>query len=282
MRKSPFIDVQNGLDNPLNHAVSRRDASTLQMVKDAIAHKQTMLAYQGVVVSQEPDRVGFYEGLIRIMDDTGRVIPARDFINQVEKTETGREIDRLALRMGLQTLHENPGLRISVNLSARSIGYRPWMQTLNHWFSKDETIAERLILEITESSAMDQPEVTMEFMDNVSRKGVCFALDDFGAGYTSLSYLKDFYFDILKIDSRFCHGVSEDKDNQALVEIMISIARHFDMLVVGEGVERKEDVETLVSLGVDCLQGYYFDAPTTRPHWAYGEQRRAKRTTTAA
>lgn len=282
MRKSRFSDVPSGMDNPLNHALSKRDADTLQMVRDAIEHKQTLLAYQGVMIAQEPGRVGFYEGLIRVLDDTGRIIPAKDFINQVEKTETGREIDRLALKMGLQSLHENPGIRISVNMSARSIGYRPWMQTLNHWLSKDETLAERLILEITESSAMDQPEVTKDFMDHVSRRGVCFALDDFGAGYTSLSYLKDFYFDILKIDAQFCQGIAEDRDDQALVEVMISIARHFDMLIVAEGVERKEDVEMLVALGADCLQGYYFDAPTTRPHWAFGEQRRAKRTTTAA
>ncbi|MEP6017361.1 MAG: EAL domain-containing protein [Paracoccaceae bacterium] len=282
MRKSRYSDIPNGLDSPLNHAVAKRDADTLQMVRNAIEHKQTLLAYQGIMVAHEPGRVGFYEGLIRILDETGRIIPAKDFINQVEKTKTGREIDRLALRMGLQTLHENPAIRVSVNMSARSIGYRPWMQTLNNWLSKDETLAERLILEITESSAMDQPEITKDFMKHVSSHGVCFALDDFGAGYTSLSYLKDFYFDILKIDSRFCHGIAEDADNQALVQVMISIARHFDMLTVAEGVERKEDVETLVALGADCLQGFYFDAPTTRPHWAFGEQRRSKRKTTAA
>ncbi len=277
MPKKTFADIPANSDNPLNAAVSSRDQSTLAMVEQAVKHQQTLLAFQPVIVAHDR-RIGFYEGLIRVMDETGRVIPAKEFMPVVERAELGREIDNVALNMGLRTLHENPSLRLSINMSARSIGYQRWMNTLNRWTKKDDTIGERLILEITESSAMDQPEITADFMSRLSKRGICFALDDFGAGYTALRYLKDFYFDVLKIDMQFCNGIADDPDLQALTAAMLQIGHHFDMLVVGEGVERAQDVDMLVSMGVDCLQGYYFDAPTIRPNWMFGERRTAQKT----
>ena len=277
MRNSKFADIPPGADSPLNAAVSSRDRSTLDMVAAAVRHSQTLLAFQPIVITHNR-RTGFYEGLIRVMDDTGRIIPAKDFMPVVEKAELGREIDALALNMGLRTLAENPSVRLSINMSARSIGYQAWMQTLNRWIKRDATLGERLILEITESSAMDQPELVIDFMDRLSRKGICFALDDFGAGYTALRYLKDFYFDILKIDMQFCHGIADDPDIRALAQAMVGIGHHFDMLVVGEGLERAQDVEVMAEMGVDCLQGYYFDPPTVRPNWLFGERRTAQTT----
>lgn len=281
MRNSKFANIPPGAESPLDAAVSSRDAGTLDMVAAAVKHNQTLLAFQPIIVTHSR-QVGFYEGLIRIMDDTGRVIPAKDFMPVVEKAELGREIDVLALNMGLRTLAENPSLRLSINMSARSIGYQAWMKTLNRWIRRDRTLGERLILEITESSAMDQPELVIDFMDRLSRQGICFALDDFGSGYTALRYLKDFYFDILKIDMQFCHGIADDPDIRALTAAMVGIGHHFDMVVVAEGLERAQDVAVMEQLGLDCLQGYYFDAPTVRPNWIFGERRVAQTASASA
>lgn len=271
------IEMPIGSDSPLSAAVMNRDRDTLSMVAEAVKHKQTLLAFQPVIVAGQGGRVGFYEGLIRVMDETGRIIPAKDFMPVVERAELGREIDVIALSMGMRTLHQNPSVRLSINMSARSIGYQSWMQTLNRWLKKDATIGERLILEITESSAMDQPELVVDFMDRLSMRGICFALDDFGAGYTALRFLKDFFFDVLKIDMQFCNGIADDRDLQVLTKAMIDIGRHFDMLVVAEGIERAQDVEVLQQMGVDCLQGYYFCAPEVRPSWLFNPQARGKK-----
>ena len=220
MAKFRPIELTPGATSPLDAAVTMRDRGTLDMVADAVKHNQTLLAFQPVVMAGAHSRIGFYEGLIRVIDETGRIIPAMDFMPVVERAELGREIDCVALHMGMRTLHENPSMRLSINMSARSIGYQRWMQTLNRWLKKDATIGERLILEITESSAMDQPELVVDFMDRVSRRGVSFALDDFGSGYTALRYLKDFFFDILKIDAQFCHGIADDADMQVLTRAM--------------------------------------------------------------
>lgn len=256
-----------GADNPLSYAVTERDRNVLSMVRDAIARRQVMLAYQPVIPTVRPQKPAFWEGLIRVLDQTGRVIPAREFIGAIEATELGRQIDCLALNLGLQSLALHPDLRLSINMSARSIGYPSWMDVLNRGLSGDPTIAERLILEITESSAMVVPDIVQVFMSDMQRKGICFALDDFGSGYTALRYLREFYFDILKIDGQFIKNIHANPDNQVLTEAMISIGRHFEMFTVAEFVETEEEAEFLARIGIDCMQGYLFGAPTVQPNW---------------
>jgi len=266
-QKQGGVFARRGSDNPLSYAVEERDRDTMQMVYQAIQKRQVMLAYQAVIPTARPSEPAFWEGLIRVMDETGRVIPAREFIDAIEATELGRQIDCLALELGLQSLAHHPDLRLSINMSARSIGYPRWIDTLHRCLAGDPTIAERLILEITESSAMVVPDIVQVFMSDMQHKGICFALDDFGSGYTALRYLREFYFDILKIDGQFIKNIDKDPDNQVLAEAMISIGRHFEMFTVAEFVETREEAEFLAKIGVDCMQGYLFGAPTVRPKW---------------
>jgi EAL domain-containing protein (putative c-di-GMP-specific phosphodiesterase class I) len=261
------VSIQGGLESPLSAAITERDHNTMQMVRDAIRNKQTMLAYQPIFQTLRPDRPAFHEGLLRVLDKTGRIIPAREFIGVAETSEAGRELDCLAIEAGLQTLLEHPSLRLSINMSARSIGYPRWRETLMRGLAKDPTIAERLILEITESSAMLMPDLVSFFMTDLQAMGISFALDDFGAGYTAFRYFRDFYFDIVKIDGSFIRGIARNPDNQVLTQALISIAKHFDMYTVAEFVETKEDADYLASIGIDCLQGHYFGVATTTPAW---------------
>lgn len=256
-----------GLDSPLACAVSDRDRETMALVRRALERRRVVLAYQPVVRANETGQIAFYEGLIRILDDQGRILPARDFLPAVETSEMGRIIDCLALELGLQALAEDRGLRLAINMSARSIGYARWKRTLLQGLERDRTAAERLILEITEASAMLMPDLVSVFMRELQRTGVSFALDDFGAGYTAIRYFKQFYFDILKIDGQFIRNIHRDPDNQVLTQALVSIARHFDMFTVAEFVEDGRDAAFLAKLGVDCLQGYLFGAPTTMPPW---------------
>ena len=264
---SNWADIPSGHDSPLNFAVTSRDRSVIEMVTDAVQNDRAMLAYQAIVPAGAPGKPAFYEGLIRVMDSTGRIIPACDFIAEIETTETGRIIDCIALEQGLRAMHDYPDLRLAINMSARSIGYPRWIGTLRNGLRADPTAGERLILEITESSAIVVPELVIAFMTEMQSEGVSFALDDFGSGYTSFRYLKQFYFDILKIDGQFIHGVARDTDNQVLTGALMSIAEHFDMVCIAESVETAEDAAFLQSIGMDCLQGYFFGAPPVHPPW---------------
>jgi len=265
-----------GREDPVSRAVAGRDQSVIDMVDQAVRHKQVMLAYQPVVTAGEPDKPAFYEGLIRVLDATGRVIPARDFIEQIEVMETGRVIDCLALQNGLRMLAKYSELRLSINMSARSIGYARWMRILEKGLGADLTIAERLILEITESSAMQVPELVTGFMSRLQKTGASFALDNFGAGFTSFKFLKTFYFDILKIDGAFIRDIAIDADNQVLTAAIMNIGRQFDMVTVAQNVEKPADAAYLTALGIDCMQGYRFGAPTVRPPWLVPDPARAR------
>jgi len=260
--------------SPLSFAIAENDRRTMAMVREALQRRRLLLAYQPVVMGADVSRVAFHEGLIRLLDAQGRVIPARDFMAAVETSETGRLIDCAALELGLDTLRREPGLRLSVNMSARSIGYPRWLDILKRGLAADATAGERLILEITEGSAMLMPEIVTTFMHGVQREGICFALDDFGAGYTAFRHFKDFSFDIVKIDGQFIRGIHRDADNQVLTQALVSIARQFDMFTVAESVEEAADAEYLQGIGIDCLQGYLFGAPTTVPDWAAVSARR--------
>ncbi len=266
-RRKIRADMPEGSDNPLNAAISSRDRSTLDMVADAVLHKQTMLAYQPVMQAREPHAVAFYEGLIRVPDATGRIIPARDFMSVVENTELGRELDCATLETGLRALAHNPSLRLSLNMSARSIGYKRWMRILDRILKKNETVGERLILEISEVSAMTVPEIVADFMDQMQDRSIAFALDDFGAGEVAIRHFREFYFDAVKIDGQFVRSIHSNPDNQRLVNALVEIARQFEMLTIAESVETVQDAEYLVSIGIDCLQGYLFGAPSVRPPW---------------
>ena len=269
------LDARPGLASPLGVAISENDRATMAMVREAIDARRLRLAWQPVVLARDPSRVAFHEGLIRVLDPTGRVIPARDFIDAVENHEIGREIDCASLEMGLQALARHAGLRISINMSARSIGYPRWNRILKRGLGQGPTIGERLILEITESSAMLVPELVIAFMEDLQKQGVAFALDDFGSGYTAIRYFKDFFFDILKIDGQFIRNINADRDNQALTAALISIGKHFEMFTVAEAVETVEEAECLRAMGVDCQQGYLFGAPTVKPAWAEPAMRKS-------
>jgi EAL domain-containing protein (putative c-di-GMP-specific phosphodiesterase class I) len=275
-RRKIKADMPEGSDNPLNAAVTGRDRTTLEMVTEAIKHNQTMLAFQPVMQTRAPQGVAFYEGLIRVLDAAGRVIPARDFMHVVENTELGRDLDCCALEIGLRTLARNPTLRLSINMSARSIGYRRWMRVLDRHLKKDSTLGDRLILEISEKSAMSLPEIVVDFMDRLQDRGISFALDDYGTGDTAIRHFRQFLFDVVKIDGVFVRGLHSNPDNQLLVRALVAVAQQFEMLTIAESVETTEDAEFLVSIGVDCLQGYLFGAATVRPPWVSTERQKSQ------
>lgn len=267
MRDKKLADVPEGSESPLNAAVASRDTSVVQMATEAVKHKQCKLAFQAVMQAHPPYGVAFYEGFIRVLDDTGRVIPAREFMPQLENTPIGRELDCVALEMGLRTLARYPDIRLSINMSARSIGYTRWSRVLERYLKREASLGERLILEISESSAMMVPELVIDFMDQLQPRGIAFALDDFGASNFSFRHFREFLFDAAKIDGQFVRGISDNPDNQALVRALVAVAREFEILVTAESVETREDAEFLVSNGLDCLQGFLFGAPTVSPPW---------------
>lgn len=255
------IDEQALLD-PLHYAMASRDADVMTLVRDALAAGRARLAFHPIVTADDAPRVAFYEGLVRLMDDAGRIIPAAHFMPLVEETGMGRQIDCVTLELALKLLRQRPGLRLSVNLSARSIGDGEWRRILDRGLRDRSGLGDRLIFEISETSAMLLPEIVIRFMTEMQPKGLAFALDGFGAGFTAFRHLKDFFFDLVKIDKSFVRGIDTDPDNQVLAEALITVAQQFEMFAIADGVETAAEAAFLRDIGADCLQGYHFGVPT--------------------
>ena len=247
--------------DPFGYAATSRDRDTLTLVRDALAKNRARLAYMPIVLSGAQSRVAFYEGLIRVMDDGGRVIPAAQFMPVIEDTDLGREIDIVTLELAMKVLRTTANLRLSVNVSARSIGDGAWRRTLDTALRSGGHLGDRLIIEISEDSAMLLPEIVTRFMAEMQPLGVGFALDGFGAGLISFRHLKDFFFDLVKIDKGFVRNVARTSDSQVIVEALITIAKQFEMLTIADGVESRDDAAFLEQIGVECPEGYLFGTP---------------------
>jgi EAL domain-containing protein (putative c-di-GMP-specific phosphodiesterase class I) len=230
-------------------------------VGEALAQGRLGFHFQPVVRADRPSFVAFHEMLVRMRLPSGEVVPAGAFMPVVERMSLGREIDRLALSRALALLEAQPGTRVSVNMSPLTMGDEGWLALFEEAAATRRDVLARLILEVTETEAIRDVGLTRDFMDHVRAAGVAFALDDFGAGATGFRHFRDLRFDMVKIDGAFVEGVATAPDAQVLVECLMAVARHFDMLTVAERVERPADAAWLARLGIDCLQGYLYARP---------------------
>jgi diguanylate cyclase (GGDEF)-like protein/PAS domain S-box-containing protein len=202
-----------------------------------------------------------FEVLLRMRDGEGRVGPAGPLIAAAEKSGRMSMIDRWVLTTTLAWIEDNLGaLRntrfVCMNLSGASLNDERFVQDTFEILSRYTHVASRLCMEITESVALHDLDNTRRFIDQVRAFGVKVALDDFGAGYTSFSYLKELPADVLKIDGSFIVNINAHPANVAIVEAIVNLAVNLGMKTIAEWAEDAETVRTLAGLGVDYVQGY--------------------------
>jgi EAL domain-containing protein (putative c-di-GMP-specific phosphodiesterase class I) len=270
MEQMPHLDPWHSARHPASAetpGVSRVEsrARIRFAVAQGLAQGRMQFHYQPVVRADNPRFPAFFEMLARLELPSGALLPAGGFMPFVEDTSLGRAIDRLALRRALEALAADPSLRLSVNMSPLSMGDEPWLAILDAAAERHPGACGRLILEITETAAIQDTGQTVDFMNHVRGLGPAFALDDFGAGATGFRHFRDFRFDMVKIDGTFVQDITASPDSQVLVECLVAVARHFDMFVIAERVETEAEAAWLRRLGVDCLQGYLYGPPAAVP-----------------
>jgi EAL domain-containing protein (putative c-di-GMP-specific phosphodiesterase class I) len=180
---------------------------------------------------------------------------------EVERLGLGPLVDRQVLKMTFETMAQHPNARLSINVFPQTMLDRQWMTLFEETVAREPDVSERLILEVNESCSMLEPARTRAFMERLRGYGVCFALDDFGARHAALHHLRDFRFDILKIDSQFVRDIELGSDNAFFVETLVGIARRFDMMTVAEAVQDATEARRLAELGIEHFQGFYFGCP---------------------
>ncbi|MEM6932714.1 MAG: GGDEF domain-containing phosphodiesterase [Pseudomonadota bacterium] len=233
-----------------------------QTTMEALGAGHLTLAYQPVVSAKGDKTIAFHECLARISLDTGDLMSAADFMPTAERLGLATIIDRQVLVMALDMLKEHPTARLAINLFPQSMQDSEWMTLFRNAIREDPALADRLIVEITETGAVEDPVRTRRFMNTLQETGVCFALDDFGVGNTSFGQLRQFRFDIVKIDRSFTQDIAGNPDDRFFAETLVSIAERFDMMSVAEGVQNERDARILAGLGVGYFQGYYFGRPS--------------------
>lgn len=233
----------------------------------ALRENRLRLAYQPVVQARDVTQVAFHECLLRLIDRDGAVIPAGAFISVAEKLGLIRMLDRRVLELAFETLRQNTRVRLSVNISPQSLRDSRWIETFERLAAKSPNALERMILEVTEATVIDDVEITAQILTRFRDMGCTIALDDFGAGYTSFQQLRDLEFDIVKIDGGYIRNILENQSNQVFVEALTSIAQYHDVLVVAEMVDNEEAADLLRTMHVDAFQSFLFGRPEIEPDW---------------
>ncbi|MCB1889941.1 MAG: EAL domain-containing protein [Rhodocyclaceae bacterium] len=188
---------------------------------------------------------------IPVAEDTGLIVPLGAFVL--------REACRQAARWHRQ--FDEP-MRMGVNLSARQFSSgEDLIQLVRDALADSGLPPDQLELEITESMLMERPDEATALLGRLSELGVRLAIDDFGTGYSSLSYLKRFAIDRLKVDQSFIQDLSDDPNDAAIVEAVISLARSLKLEVIAEGVETREHLDQLRAWGCFDVQGFLFSKP---------------------
>ncbi len=230
-------------------------------------------ALEGLFVEMQPimsltrpnDSLNF-EVLLRMRDRVGKLIPVNRLIAAAEHSGRMSMIDRWVLSTTLAWLDQHRARLqktqfVCVNLSGSSLNDEEFMQEVFDMLRHNSHVVGFLSIEITESVALHDLSNTRRFIDKVRAYGARVALDDFGAGYTSFSYIKELPADLLKIDGSFIVNMNQHPANVSIVEAIVNLARNLGMKTVAEWAEDAATVETLAEIGVDYVQGFVVARP---------------------
>lgn len=242
------------------------EINLLALLSSSTATDGLFLVMQPIMSLSAPHDSLNFEVLLRMRDHTGALIPTDKLIKAGENSGRMSVIDRWVLSTTLTWLNQHYGAMrhtkfLCINLSGASLNDENFMQEAYRMLESNSHIAHHICLEITESVALNDLSNTRRFVDKVRSYGVKVALDDFGAGYTSFTYLKDITSDFLKIDGSFIVDMNKHPANIAIVEAIVSLARNLGMKTIAEWTEDAATVETLAEIGVDYVQGYIVARP---------------------
>jgi diguanylate cyclase (GGDEF)-like protein/PAS domain S-box-containing protein len=241
-----------------------------------------LFAQQILPLSPRASKGLYFEVLVRMAEDDGRIHLPSDFIRAAERYGLMRRIDRWVIRNCLRTLATQPPPFLellqtcSINLSAVSVGDERFYDFLDGELAFSGVPPEKICFEITETAAIENLSQAAKLLHRLVGRGIRFALDDFGTGMSSYSYLKDLPVSFLKIDGKFIKDVVTDPLDRAMVQSINQVGHVMGIQTVAEGVTSSAVVERLRELGVDYAQGNWVSPP--RPLGKHPEEDAAART----
>ncbi|WP_124949697.1 EAL domain-containing protein [Sulfuriferula thiophila] len=258
--KNSWRSYQENLDSS-REMVSRMQWS--QRIDQALNEQLFELHFQGVYIVAT-GLLSHYEVLIRMResaDSTEFAMPGL-FVAIAEQSGQILAIDRWVLTESLQMLAKHPEVpALAVNLSGRSLDDAGLIDFIAEQLELYQVDHRRLMFEITETAALSDLQDAQRFIEALREMGCMVSLDDFGNGFSSFAYLKYLNANMLKIDGMFIQNICDEMDNQIFVKAIVDVARGLGKITVAECVETQDVFDMVKKLGVDMVQGYYFDRP---------------------
>ncbi len=244
-----FLDARSG-------AGEGRRLVNLRMADEivqALDNNHVQVALQPVVHAASR-ALAFSEALARIPAETGRHrYGGQRLVGAAERLGLMGGLDRCVLQTVAATMRHDSGLHVSINVSVSSIADEAWMRLFHR--EVDESIAPRLIVELTESVTVDDLPAARQFISTVRKRGARIAIDDFGAGATSFRNLRKLDVDMVKIDGSFVLNMMKSADDRAFVRALLSLAQHMGIQTVAEYVQNETSAAALLDWGCDYFQG---------------------------
>jgi len=233
----------------------------------ALNDRRIVLAYEPVV--KAASRQGaFYECLVRMERGDGQVLLAPDIVPVAERLGLIRLVDHRVLALVVAELAASPDVQLSLNISPDTTMDPDWWAGIETLMQAHPGVAERLIVEITETVAIQDIDDVRAFVGRLKHFGSRIAIDDFGAGYTSFRNLRKLGVDIVKIDGAFVQNITHSADDRAFVQTLIDLARRLDIKTVAEWVQDEEAASMLRDWGCDYIQGRVIGLASAARPWS--------------
>lgn len=231
-------------------------------LRRALADDRFVLFGQPIVSTSAPgEGVAHCEVLLRLRGDDGQLVPPSLFIPAAERYQLMGELDRWVFRHALAWMAATPLAHCSINVSGQSLGDAAFLGDVMAMFQQHGVDPARVCFEITETAAIGNLEAAHRFIAAWRSRGARFALDDFGVGLSSFSYLRQLQVDVVKIDGSFVKTMHTDAQNRAIVESIHRVASVCQLKTVAEWVENADILDALREIGVDYAQGYHLGKP---------------------
>lgn len=239
----------------------REERNALEIdLRAAIESGDLTLAYQPLIDAETYEMNGV-EALVRWNRPGFGPISPDVFIPVAETSGLIEALGLFVLRKACETAKQWPELRISVNVSPGQFRNPAFTDYVRYVLKQTEIEASRVTLEITEGYMIQNPQRTRQSIERLKTLGVKVALDDFGSGFSSIGYLRQFGFDRIKIDRSLVDGVTESESQREMLQATVALARSLNIPVTAEGIETEAQAVAVRLFGCDSLQGYYFSKP---------------------
>jgi diguanylate cyclase (GGDEF)-like protein len=252
--------------NPEREAQRQENVRATDEIIAALNARRVFLVYEPIVdiATRQP---AWYECLMRLRRADGSLLAVNEVVPLAERLGLVRLLDHRVLDLVLEQMIAAPTFRASLNVSADSTVDPDWWSALAAMLRAHSGVAERLTVEITETTAIQDIDETRGFVARVKDLGCRIAIDDFGAGYTSFRNLRKLGVDIVKIDGAFVQNLTRSEDDRAFVHTLIELARLLGLETVAQCVQDEPAASILATWGCDYLQGAMVGLATTERPW---------------